>query len=500
MISNSDIKKLLGRDPAFDDIMCSLQSVPRMPRGIVKETRRVMAYVRKFNDEYVREQSLDVDRACQEQDDLLPWDLVEEANRRGLYSMWIPRLFGGRGYNLGSLSYALEELASVCTGIANVVGVHYLGVTVLFSTWNMRVINRVLRETVEGEKTGKPCILSLAITEPSAGTDVEDVELVDRGTVTCFARRVKGGYVLNGRKVFISMGHVSTWHIIIAYTDLKKPSENMMVCAVKTGTKGFSFGRKEHKMGQLACPASELLFEDCFVPDELVCYDNLQTRGCRSSKKKINRTLINLILSASRAGVAAFGAGVARGAFEEALRFASGTTLDNRLLLNHEWVQCMLAEMYKNAALARLGYAESNYANGLYGMVKLLQKKPLYYMTKYTPARLMDKFCAPVMNMNVTTRLFRKIYFDWIRDEDLQRATGWASLAKFSATDLGVTNCHMALELMGQAGLRHDGRAEKHLRDAKLLQIYEGTNQLNRLTLFDCLIGRSTPGRSVFEE
>jgi alkylation response protein AidB-like acyl-CoA dehydrogenase len=75
-----------------------------------------------------------------------------------------------------------------------------------------------------------------------------------------------------------------------------------------------------------------------------------------------------------------------------------------------------------------------------------------------------------------------------------------ASLSKFAASDAGIRNCHLALEMMGQAGLRHDRRAEKILRDAKLLQIYEGTNQLNRLNLFKNLIGRDYPQARVFEE
>jgi alkylation response protein AidB-like acyl-CoA dehydrogenase len=85
-------------------------------------------------------------------------------------------------------------------------------------------------------------------------------------------------------------------------------------------------------------------------------------------------------------------------------------------------------------------------------------------------------------------------------DDEIHRCSGLASLAKFAASDAGIRNCHLALDLMGQAGLRHDRRAEKFFRDAKLLQIYEGTNQLNRLNLFKCLIGRDYPEVNVFEE
>lgn len=72
-------------------------------------------------------------------------------------------------------------------------------------------------------------------------------------------------------------------------------------------------------------------------------------------------------------------------------------------------------------------------------------------------------------------------------------------MAKFAGTDAGIKNCHLAMELMGQSGLRHDMRVEKYMRDAKLLQIYEGTNQLNRLHLFKCLIARNIPQVKMFE-
>jgi acyl-CoA dehydrogenase len=425
---------------------------------------------------------------------------VSEANRYGFYSMFIPKLFGGHGKNMPALSYVLEEIGSGCTAISNLVGVHYLGIATLCGSWNLRLMNKVMREVAEGERTGKPCLVSLAITEPGAGTDVEEVDLVGRAKVTCHAEKVPGGYRVNGRKIFISSGHLSTWHMTIAYSDLDNPAETMVMLAVKTGMEGFSFGRQEHKMGQKGCPASELIFEDCFVPDELVCFDAAQAEPYRRSMRGITMQLLDYVLSASRAGVGAFGTGVARGAYEEALRFSQEAEVGGKLLINHEWAQCLLAEMYKNVALARLSYIETNYANGMYGLFRVLQYKPLFYLMKYTPQALIDRFLQPVMDTEVATWLFRKIYFDWQKDEEYERTSGWASLSKFTATDAGVKNCQLALELMGGAGVRADQVAEKHLRDSKLLQIYEGTNQLNRLNLFKCLIGRSAPEARVFED
>ncbi len=492
---------LIGEYPAFDDIYCGLRALRRMPKAVIGETEKAVELARRFNREVVRPRALELDLRKQKDPDYLPWDLVREANRWGFYTMFIPRIFGGKGVNFPALSCVLEELASGCTGIANLVGVHYLGVATLCASWNIRLMNRVMRDTVAGYRSGEPCLISLAVTEPDAGTDVEEVELVRKARVSCHARRVKGGYVVNGRKIFISNGHLSTWHMLIAYEDLKRPQSTTVMLAVRNGTPGFSFGRQEHKMGQKACPASELIFEDCFVPDENVCVSAEQSAGLLGGAvEDAIMQVIDYVVSGSRAGVGAFGTGVARGAFEEALHYAASTEVEGKPLINHEWAQCLLAEMYKNVAVSRLTYMETNYANSLYGMFKVLNYRPVFYLFKYLPRPVIDRVIRPLLDLDAVTRLFRKIYFDWQPPPFTRRTSGWASLSKFAATDAGVRNCQLALELMGRAGLRHDGGVEKHLRDSKLLQIYEGTNQLNRLNLFKCLIAPSVPGAVVFDE
>ncbi len=500
MLSRSETGALLAQSPAFDDMFVSLNSAPKMPAGLVRETREVVALARKFNDEVVRPYTRQLDLTMHEDPDFLPYEFVSRANEWGFYTLWIPRIFGGRGYNMSSMAVFVEEIGSVCLSMANLIGVHYLGVATLCAPWNTRMINRICRDVAQGEKTGMPCLISLAITEPGAGTDVEEVELSDKGNITCLAEKVDGGYRVNGSKIFISNGHISTWHMLIAYTDLKKASESTVMLAVKTGTEGFSFGRMEHKMGQKGCPASELIFKDCFIPDENVSFDWQQGPKPTRGRRQATQQVIDFVVSATRAGVGAFATGAARGAYEEALTFAAETRVDGRLLINHEWAQCLLAEMYKNVVTSRLTYMETNYANGLYGFFKLLHQKFLFYYLKYVPTFIIDRLISPFLNAPLATRIFRKVMADWQTDDEIHRCSGLASLSKFAASDAGMRNCHLALDLMGQAGLRHDQRAEKFLRDAKLLQIYEGTNQLNRVNLFKCLIGRDFPQAVVFEE
>ena len=119
---------------------------------------------------------------------------------------------------------------------------------------------------------------------------------------------------------------------------------------------------------------------------------------------------------------------------------------------------------------------------------------------KGMPVSMLDRIMPAANKMDATTKIYRKLIMDGQTDEEARRASGWASLSKFAGTDLGIKNCHLALELMGQAGLRQDRWAEKFLRDSKLLQIYEGTNQLNRLNLFKCMVAPGAPEARVFEE
>jgi acyl-CoA dehydrogenase len=501
MLTRGEVKALNSRYPKIEDTLLSLLYSTKMPKGMVKETREIIALARKFTTEVVKPVALKLDRITHEDPDYMPWELVKKANEWGLYTKWIPRMLGGHGYNNPSMSYFIEEVGSVCLGIANVIGVHYLGVAGIACSGNLRVSKKVLAEVAQGERTGEPCIISLSITEPTAGTDVEETDLMDKGKVTCHAERVKGGYVFNGRKIFISMGHVSTWTVLFGYTDLKRPSETAVAAMVKTGTKGFSFGTHENKMGQRVCPASELIFEDCFVPDELILLDPEKARKYTGKPmKEVCQRYIDLVVSATRAGVGAMGAAAARGAFERALQYADETRIGGRPLINEEWVQCLLSEMYKNMSLARLAYVESNYANSLRGMYKMLQLKPFFYFYKHAPQIYNDKVLTPSADKEWMNWLMMRTNLDWVLQPDQNCASGWASLAKFSSTDLGVKNCQLALELMGQNGLRQDAGVEKMLRDIKLCQIYEGTNQLNRVNLFKCLVAPAVPQAQVFED
>lgn len=483
----------------FTDILNSLEAQHRLPARLKADFHEAMNLARRFNDEVLRPICLEVDRKVMEDNEYLPLDFLHKANEWGLFTLWIPKMFGGKGMNMLSLYIFIEEISSVCAGLANLIGAHYLGVSVLCSSCNMKISNRILRDVAREEKRGNSCIISLAWTEPDAGTDQVEAPLLPHAKVRTQATRVAGGYVVNGSKVFISAGHVSTWHMLICYEDIKKPADSQIMLAVKTGMKGFSFGHKEQKMGQKACVASELIFEDCFVPDENVCFSKDQVSRLTITAKQAGLKLINMFPGVTQPGVAAIGTGIARAACEAAIGYAAKKKVAGETLINQEWAQIVIADMYTNVVAARTIYMEAVYAAGLMSMFRLLFNKVLFYLTLYTPAWFFTLFVSPLFNLEIVNHIYRKLNFEWTSADDERHMSGLGAMTKFSCSDIAVQNCSMALDLMGADGTRHDAGAEKLLRDAKLLQIYEGTNEVNRINLFSTHIAHDMPGVRVFE-
>lgn len=497
-LSKSTIKTITREEPRLNDITFNLQSARAFPERILEEIEEVIAIARKFNREVAYPQLLDIDYQTHKDPDYLPHDIVKKANQWGFYTMWMPKMVGGQGYHIASIPYFFEELGSACLSISNLIGVHYLGMAGIGLSVNYKLTYKVMQEILQGEKNDDPTLCSFAITEPDAGTDTQYEELMDKGNLSCFAKKVDKGYTINGSKIFISNGHLSKWHVVIAYTDLKKPSKSTIIFLVKSGTEGFSFGKHEKKMGQRGCPASELVFCDCFISEDHVAFNHdwiAKEDGEEDSKSAY-------AFSAAQGSVGGHAAGCARGAFEDATQFAAETKVNGELLINQEWAQCILADMYRNATVSRYCFIESNLA---YCQSVLSNRFNLY--SNYIPHRLISKIILPMMSQKASDKLrdfltstFKKMKVSRKKVEVGQRIAGLGSLSKFTCTDLGMKNCELALELMGQAGIRHDRRVEKRLRDIRLLQIYEGTNQLNRLNLFKHLIARSYPQAEFFHD
>jgi butyryl-CoA dehydrogenase len=252
-------------------------------------------------------------------------------------------------------------------------------------------------------------LAAFAITEANAGSDAGGIETT--------AIKVPGGYKINGTKCFITNGGEAETYVVIALTDKSKGPRGATAFIIEKGTAGFSFGRKEDKMGIRASATRELVFEDCFVPVENVL-----------AKEGMGFIVTMRTFDFTRPGIAAQALGVAQGALEAALNHAKTRIQFGHPIIALQSVQHMLANMAMDVEAAR-------------GLV-------------YGTARTIDS--------------------------GTKDATLEAAMAKVFASDVAMRVTTDAVQVFGGVGYMHDYPVEKMMRDAKITQIYEGTNQVLR--------------------
>ena len=461
------------------------EQFPRLlPRGEsvdVRELQRLRARAQRFAEEHVRPQALEIDRRTGEDPGWFDWDLVRAGAEAGMLSFLIPKPAGGAGGLSTQAAVVMEELCAACPGIALIFGAHALGISPLLlggpSQWD-----GVLSELIASESTREPLLMACAITEPEAGTDVEDPELLARGRITSHARRVPGGFRLGGTKRFISNGSVARWITILMPTDPRRPVETWTCFLVDTASEGFAVARAEHKMGQRACPAAELTFDGVFVPDERV----VGREGDGAPETMI-------VLACSRPPVGAIATGIARGAYERVLawleedRAATG-------LLERQHVQLALASMEEEIHLARQLYMDA--ATELdHVALGGVMSHPTVRALGHVPAGIRSR--APVRGWlasdrarDATVALLHRT----TSERSVTRSLALSSMAKARGGDVAMRVTGAALELVGLRAGPVRAELEKLWRDAKLCQIYEGTNQLNRLEVYRGLCHSETIG------
>ncbi len=353
-----------------------------------------------------------------------PQPLIKEATRWGFQTIILPFPIGSaslfpylRSTTL-QVAVIAEEFATQCGGIALLLLAHHLGVAPLLLCGHIPTWLRFLVPMyIKSKWFNKPATMAFAITEPEAGSDVEDSIGAKDAHIHVTATPVKGGYLLNGTKVFISDGRIADQ--ITVFARIKGEGIESWTCfLVKKGMKGFSVGRREKKMGQRAADASELLFDNVFVPQRYVV-------GTVRGGWALNQNVLNY----SRPVVGAMALGHARGAFEKALRFCNNHYYMGKKLIEYKDIQYELADMLLKLMAARMTIWRS---------------------------------CA-----------------------HFKAVQSLSSIAKVFASDMAVEICQQAMAIMGDAGILHDFGVEKALRDARLTQIYEGTNQINRYAIIE---------------
>ena len=469
---------LRGTAPSLREAFPRLRQLEQHDRGYVRRLEQLQLQTRQFADLHLREVALEVDRRTDEDPSYFDWDLVRTGGRHGMLDFLLPAQVGGGGCLTAQCAIVIEELCAACPGLGLIFGAHGLGISPLLLDgplhWD------VMSEVAESARSGEPMLMACALTEPDAGTDVEDIDLLAKARISSHARRVPGGYSLSGVKRFISNGGVARWITVLMPVDPRRPAETWTCFLVDAESKGFSVARNEHKMGQRACPASELVFDEVFVPDDRVVARVGDGAGA---------TLI--VLAASRPPVGAIATGIARGAYERLLGWLREDP-EARGLLERQSVQLRLASMAERIHLARQAYMDAAVEMDIAALGGAT-RNPLLRGLGAAPNRI---YRRPAVRRLMTSSPARdalaKVLNRSTSDAAITRSLGLSSLAKARGGDTAMSVTHDALEIAGLTDAPVRPELEKLWRDAKLCQIYEGTNQLNRIEVYRALVAGET--------
>lgn len=459
----------------------ALDLIARAAPGFVARIDNLQSQARAFGEEYIAPQALDIEDRCTDDPHYFPWDIIDKAAEYGFLKILLPRIIGGGGRTIVEGCVLLEELYSFCGGIGTTIGANSLGLCPLAAGgYDMHKYYHFLRDTLHGTWQGHPVLWAWALTEPEGGSDLWDSGEMHRVRDITTATRVSDGYLINGRKCFISNGSVARYISVYAAIDNKNPRDSMSAFVVPNDTPGFSVVRVENKMGQRACKAAELSFENVHVPF------SYRLGGERDGVKQLELTT-----GITRGAIGASGVGIARGSLQRVWSYAAHKRVDGHRLIDEQWVQLALANMAAKIQAARQAYFASAMLTDLHNPITSLA-----IGGKINPRSLVDSVVEATIDARLVKSLFttstlNEAVAKMFREKDTPEnrrtqdlCSALASAAKVLGSDVGMSVSAQALDIAGTDGSRRELGLEKCFRDAKVIQIYEGTNQINTINLF----------------
>jgi len=352
----------------------------------------------------ITEERIKPARAELDEKEQFPWEIIKEIAKADLFRVFIPEEYEGLGGGSLDLVLAVEELSRGCCGVSICYAAVALGTIPFMRFGTEEQKKKYLPQIASGQR-----LAAFGLTESSAGSDA--------GAMKSRAVLEGDSYTINGTKQFISNGGEAEIYSVIALTNPAKGSRGASAFIVERDTPGFTFGKKEKKMGIRCSATCELVFHNCRVP-----------KGNLIGKEGTGFIVTLKTLDESRPGVAAQGVGVAQGALEEAVAYARQRVQFGQPISSFQAIQHMLADMATEIEAARC--------------------------LVYAVARTIDSGAA-----NFT--------------ED-------GAMAKLFASDMAMRVTTNAVQVLGGVGYTRDYPVEKMMRDAKIIQIYEGTNQILR--------------------
>lgn len=367
-------------------------------QALIRETVRSFAVKELAPSAAERDEHERFDRA-------LMFDKVAEL---GLAGIVFPEEYGGAGADYLSYAIAVEELSRVCASTGVTLSAHLsLGANPVWLFGTEEQKQKFLCPMAEGRKLG-----AFALTEPTAGSDAGGTKTV--------AVRDGDEWVVNGSKIFTTNGGDAEIYVVFARTDkTAQKHHGISAFIVEKGTPGFSFGKKEKKMGIRSSPTCELVFENCRIP-----------AGNLLGKEGEGFKIAMKTLDGGRIGIAAQALGIAQGAYDEALKYTRERKQFDQPIAGFQAVQFILADMALRIEASRL----------------------LVYQSA------------------------------WRASAGLPYGKE-SAMAKLSASETAMWVTTKAVQVHGGYGYTRDFPVERMMRDAKITEIYEGTSEVQRIVI-----------------
>jgi len=362
--------------------------------------------IRKLVREFT-EKSIAPTAAERDEKELFSREIFDEMGKLGIQGLPYPEEYGGAGSDFVSYAIAVEEISRACGSTGIGLSVHVsLCAWPIFKYGTEEQKQKFLRPLADGTKLG-----AFGLTEPNAGTDA--------GAGSTIAVKDGDSYIINGSKVFNTNGGEAEIEVVFATTDKAAGLKGMSAFIVEKDTPGFTYGKKEIKMGIRSAVQRELVFENCRVPAA-----NLLGKEGEGFK------IAMAALDGGRIGVAAQAVGIAQGAMEEAIKYAKQRIQFGKPIASFQAVNFMLADMAIKIDAARL----------------------MVYRAAYNKSH----------------------HLPYSKE---------AAMAKAFASDMAMAVTTDAVQIFGGYGYSREYPVERMMRDAKITQIYEGTNQAMRMVI-----------------
>ncbi|MCL5986775.1 MAG: acyl-CoA dehydrogenase family protein [Actinobacteria bacterium] len=364
-----------------------------------EEQKTIVEIAKKITEERIIPARAELDEKQE-----FPHAIIEEIGKSDLFGLFIPEEYGGFGGNIMDVCLAVEEFSRGCIGVSTTYAASGLGILPIIIAGSDEQKKKYLPLFAQGK-----LLCAFGLTEPDAGSDASNINTT--------AKKDGDHYIINGTKQWITNGGEADFYTIFAMTDRSRGSRGLSALIIEKGASGFSYGKKENKLGIRASSTRELIFDNCKIPAENMI-----------SREGMGFVVALRTLDRARPVVGAQAVGLAQGAMEEAIKFSKVRHQFGTAISSFQAIQHMLADMAIGIEAARsLVYATARYI-----------------------------------------------------DSGGKDYSGASAIAKVFPTDMAMRVAVDALQVLGGSGYMKEYPVEKMMRDAKILQIYEGTNQIQR--------------------